>query len=87
LTFPNGVTSDETITITPNQKYTPTTAELQRPKGTGIQIFNPKLSAKKTGPQETLFTLHYYALQSSLPADFQQLIEKTSSSSRSSGWD
>jgi hypothetical protein len=87
LTFPDGVTADETITITPNQRFTPTAAELQRPKKSGIQIFSPKLSVKKTGPQEALFTLDYYVLQSSLPSDFQPFLQKSSLNSRPPGWD
>jgi hypothetical protein len=86
LTFPNDVTSDEMITITPHQKYTPTAAELHRPKNSGVQIFGPKLSVKQTGSGEALFTLHYYALQSSLPAAFQPVIQESSSRSKSSGW-
>ena len=87
LTFPNGVTSDEMITITAHQKYTPTAAELQRPKHSGVQIFGPKLSVKRTGPGEALFTLHYYALQGSMPTPFQQVMQESSSRSQSSGWD
>src|SRR5215475_10666983 len=52
LTFPDGVTSDETVTITPGQHYTPTPAELQRPRKPGPQVFQPKLSAKKIGDKE-----------------------------------
>jgi hypothetical protein len=87
LTFPNGVTSDETITIAPNQKFTPTAAELERSKKSGIQIFSPKLSVKKTGPQEAVFTLDYYVLQSSLPPEFQSFLQKSSSNSGPPGWD
>lgn len=86
LTFPNGVTSDEVITVTPHQKYTPTAAELQRLKHSGVQIFGPNLSVKRTGSGEALFTIHYYALQSSLPATFQPVIQESSSRSQSSGW-
>jgi hypothetical protein len=44
LAFANGVTSDETITISPNRNYTPTAADLQRPKRLGLQVFNPTLA-------------------------------------------
>jgi hypothetical protein len=87
LTFPNGVTADETITITPNRRFTPTAAELQRPTKSGIQVFRPKLSMQKTGPQEAVFTLDYYVLPSSLPAEFQPFLQKSASNSRSSNWD
>ena len=83
LTFPDGVTSDETITITPGQRYQPTPVELQKSKGPGIQIFKPTLSAKKTGPKDTSFTLHYYVVQSSLPTDFQQWLQTSSPPLRS----
>jgi hypothetical protein len=87
LTFPNGVTADEKITITPNQRFTPTAAELQRPTKSGIQVFRPKLFMKKTGPQEAVFTRDYYVLQSSLPSEFQPFLQKSASNSRPPGWD
>jgi hypothetical protein len=74
LTFPDGVTSDETVTITPDRHYTPTAAELQTPKRPGPQVFQPKLTAKKISDHELQLTLRYYLVQESLPAD---LLQKT----------
>jgi hypothetical protein len=85
LTFPDNLTSDETITIKPNQQYRPTPAELQRPSQSGIRIFKPTLTFEKKGPKRVLFTLHYFALQNSLPTDVQQWIQKISANSPPSG--
>jgi hypothetical protein len=77
LTFPDGATSDETVAITPDRHYTPTAAELQRPRHSGPQVFQPKLTSKKIGDKEIQLTLRYYVLQESLPADLQQKIRQT----------
>ena len=83
LTFPDNLTSDETITIKPNQRYRPTPAELQKPSRSGIRMFSPTLTVNR--PKEALFTLHYFALQSSLPTEVQQWIQKISATSPLSG--
>ncbi len=74
LTFADGVTSDETITINPGQKYTPTAAELERSKLPGVQVIKPSLTAKQAGPKEMQFVLHYFLQESALPAEVLQKI-------------
>src|SRR5215475_6697511 len=76
LTFPDGVTSDENVTITPDQHYTPTQAELKRPRKLGPQVFQAKLTAQKISDKEFQFTLRYYVVQESLPADLLQKIRQ-----------
>ncbi len=77
LTFPDQVTSDETVTITPNQHYTPSSAAPQASKRPGPQVFEPKLTAKKISPTEMQFTLHYYVRQDALPAELVQRIRQS----------
>lgn len=84
LTFPDGVTSDETVTIKPDQHYSPTAAELQSPKRPGPQVFQPKLTAKKISAREAQITLSYYVVLETLPSDLQQKIRQSSASAENS---
>jgi hypothetical protein len=84
LTFPDGTTSDESVMITPDQHYTPTAAELQRPRRPGPQVFQPRLTAKKISDKEIQFTLRYYVVQESLPSDFLQKVRVSKASTKTS---
>ena len=72
LVFPNGVSADTTLTITPDQKYTPTPAELARSHRTGHTIYNVKLSAKPESETKTHLVLQYFVPYSEVPANLQQ---------------
>ena len=81
ITFPDGATADETITIQPDQKYTPTPAELEHAAQTGPQVYNVRFSSAPDGPDKTRITLQYFVPYSSVPEDLQQKIRQQSSSS------
>lgn len=83
LAFPDGVTSDESITIKPDQHYTPTSAELQRASRRGPRIFSPKLTQKKVSEDEVHFILHYYVQQSTLPPNLLERIGSGKATARS----
>jgi hypothetical protein len=74
LTFADGVTSDETITLNPGQKYVPIAAEIERAERPGVQVIKPSLTAKQMGPKEMQFVLHYFLQESALPAEILQKI-------------
>ena len=87
LTFPDGVTSEETVTATPNQKYTPTPTELAASGSSKMQVFHPTLAIKQISPTEKVFTLHYYLSQRALPAEILQRIGQSISRSQFSEQD
>lgn len=72
LSFPNGVSADTTLTITPDQKYSPTTAELAQSRRTGHLIYNVKLSAKPESETKSHIILQYFVPFSEVPATLQQ---------------
>jgi hypothetical protein len=74
LTFADGVTSDETITLNPGQKYVPTPAEIGISGLPGVHVLKPNLTAKQTGPKEMQFVLHYFLPESALPAEILEKI-------------
>ncbi|HST09232.1 MAG TPA: hypothetical protein VLL05_02555, partial [Terriglobales bacterium] len=76
LTFPDGVISDEVLTIKPDQHYTPSAAELKRVSRSGIRVFQPKLTQMKISEDEVQFTLHYYVAQNTLPPNVVDRIHK-----------
>lgn len=82
-TFPDGVTSEETITINPNQKYAPTSAEMGASVSSRVQVFHPTLAIKQISHRERVFTLHYYLSQGALPAGVLQRIGQSVSRSQS----
>lgn len=81
LTFTDGVTSEETMTLKPAH-YTPTSADLERRSRTGVRVFHPTLSQKKVSEDEVQFTLRYYVQLDTLPATLQEQIRKASARSR-----
>jgi len=72
LSFPNGVSTDTTVTITPDQKYSPTAAELTQSRRTGHQIYNVKLSAKTESETKSHIILQYFVPFSEVPPTLQQ---------------
>lgn len=86
-TFPDGVTSEETVVIHPNQKYTPTAAELQRSMGARVQVFHPTLAIKQISPKERIFTLHYFLSGRDLPPEILQRIGQSMSPSQTAEHD
>jgi len=83
-TFPDGVTSEETITIIPNQKYTPTSAEVEKSTQARVQVFRPSLAIKQISSRERVFTLQYYLSEAALPPQILQRIGQSKSAAQSS---
>ncbi|HZR65481.1 MAG TPA: hypothetical protein VFA85_10065 [Terriglobales bacterium] len=83
-TFPDGVTSEETITIIPNQKYTPTSAEVEKSTQARAQVFRPSLAIKQISSRERVFTLQYYLSEAALPPQILQRIGQSKSAAQSS---
>src|SRR5882672_7393725 len=73
MSFPDGGTIDETITLLPNQSYTPTTADLARAARSGSRVYNPHLTFKKNGTESLMATLEYRVPYSALP---KEILEK-----------
>jgi hypothetical protein len=80
VTFPEGVIGDETITITPDVKYTPTAAELERAGKNDTHTYNVKFTARKESDTKARMTLQYFVPYSAVPADLQQKIHASSAS-------
>jgi len=74
LTFPNGVSSDTTLNITPDQKYSPTPVELERARRTGHAIYHVKLSAKAESETKIHLILQYFVPNSEIPVNLLQRI-------------
>ncbi len=74
LTFPDGLTADETITLQPNQQYTPTAEEMARAGQSGNQIYNVKFSAVPDGDKLRL-TLQYFVPWDALSPEVRQAIQ------------
>ncbi|MFI5104836.1 MAG: hypothetical protein ACHP79_07935, partial [Terriglobales bacterium] len=72
LTFADDLTADETITLTPDQKYTPTPVELEKAGRTGVHIYNVKFSAIDESPAKARITLQYFVPYSAVPANLMQ---------------
>jgi hypothetical protein len=82
LTLPKGVTSDGTITITPDVKYTPTPAELEQAAKSGAHTYNVKFTVENQSDTKAHMTLQYFVPYSAVPAELQQKIHGQSSSVR-----
>jgi hypothetical protein len=80
LTFPDGISSDQTITITPDVKYMPTAAELERAAKAGTHTYNVKFAVKSESDTKARMTLQYFVPYSAVPSELQRLIHDQSSS-------
>lgn len=78
--FPDGITSETTITVTPNQKYSPTPAEIALAQKTGVPTYRVQFSAKAESDTKAHLTLRYFVPNSAMPADLQQRLQNTSAS-------
>jgi hypothetical protein len=74
MSFPDGGTIDETITILPNQPYTPSGADLERAARARSRVYNPRLKFKKNGPDSLQATLEYNVPYSALPKEVLERI-------------
>lgn len=74
LTFSDGLTADETITLQPNQQYTPTAEEIAKAAQSGNQVYNVKFSATPDGDKLRL-DLQYFVPYEALPPDLRQAIQ------------
>ncbi|MGB8473250.1 MAG: hypothetical protein WCE61_04070 [Candidatus Acidiferrum sp.] len=80
LTLPEGFTSDETITITPDVKYMPTPAELEASTKSGANTYNVKFTAENESDTKAHMTLQYFVPYRAVPAELQRRIHGESSS-------
>lgn len=75
LTFGNDLTSDETITLTPNQPYTPTPVEMaesgQRP------VYQGKFSVEYESETKARVHLQYFVPNTAVPADLQRRMQSS----------
>jgi hypothetical protein len=67
LTLPDNESVEETITIQPGRRYTPTPAELAEAARTGRQTFAVKFSSAPEGTAGTRLTLEYFVPYSAFP--------------------
>jgi len=74
MTFPDGTTIDETIVLTPNQNYSPTTQDQQRAARTHSRVYNPRVKFTKKGSGSALSTLEYSLPYSALPKEILERI-------------
>jgi hypothetical protein len=84
ITYPDKATTDETITVAADPNYTPSPADLERAARTGSKVHGPKLTVKKTGPNQWQYTLQYHVPYSAIPSDLLQKLQPPSNSQRSS---
>ena len=78
LTFPDGVASETTITLTPGQTYSPTLAEIARGQSTGVQAYRVQFSAKTESESKARITLRYFVPEAAMPANLQQRLQNKS---------
>jgi hypothetical protein len=75
LTFGNDLTSDETITLTPNQQYTPSPAELadsgQR------HVYNVKFTVQNESDTKARIHLQYFVPYTAVPADLKRRLQSS----------
>jgi hypothetical protein len=74
MTFPDGVTINETISLRPNQTYTPTSADLERATRGRKSVYDPRLSVEKKGADSMQATLEYAVPYSALPKEVHNRI-------------
>jgi hypothetical protein len=80
LTLPDGITSETTITLTPNQEYSPTPAEIALAQRTGVQTYRVQFSAKTESETKARITLRYFIPNSAIPANLQQRFQDKTTS-------
>lgn len=80
LTFPDGITSETTITLTPGQTYSPTPAEIAQAQRTGVQAYRVQFSAKTESETKARMTLRYFVPDAAMPANLQQRLQNKSAS-------
>ncbi len=80
LTFPDGVTSETTITLTPGQSYSPTAAEIARAQKTGVQAYRVQFSARTESETKAHMTLRYFVPDAAMPPSLQQRLQNKSAS-------
>jgi len=78
MTFPDGVTIDETIDLHPNQAYSRTPADLERAAHVQHRIYNPRLSVQKKSADSMQATLEYNVPYSALPKELRERVEASS---------
>ncbi|MBZ5655004.1 MAG: hypothetical protein LAO56_06955 [Acidobacteriia bacterium] len=82
FTFPDNLTADETITITPDAQYTPSAVELSGSGGTSLPIYGRKFAAKAIGPDKAQILLQYVVPLNSVPPGLQQTIRGRASAAQ-----
>lgn len=80
-TFSNDMRADTTITIVPDQHYTPTQDDLARAERIHTQIYNVRFSEASDGENKERITLQYFVPYSNVPLDLKQRIHAQSAAS------
>ena len=80
-TFSDDFKADTTITISPDQHYTPTQDDLARAERMHAQIYNVKFSATSDGDNKERITLQYFVPYSNVPSDLKQRIHAQAAAS------
>ncbi|MGC2193394.1 MAG: hypothetical protein WA628_01875 [Terriglobales bacterium] len=79
VTLPKGITSDTTITITPDVNYHPTAAELDQAARVGAHAYNVKFNFENLSDTKARMKLQYFVPYEAVPADLQRKIHGQSS--------
>jgi hypothetical protein len=80
LTFPDGISFETMITLTPSQKYSPTPAEIAWAQKTGVQAYRVQFSAKTESETKARMTLRYFVPDAAVPASLRQRLQNSSAS-------
>ncbi|HMK21562.1 MAG TPA: hypothetical protein VK466_04465 [Terriglobales bacterium] len=80
LTFPDGVRSETTITLTPGQSYSPTSAEIAQAQKSGVQAYQVQFSAKTENDTKARMKLRYFIPGAALPSTLQQRLQARAAS-------
>jgi len=75
VTFGNDLTSDESITLTPNQQYTPTPAEMA--ESGQHHVYQGKFSVEYESETKARIHLQYFVPYTAVPADMQRRLQSS----------
>jgi hypothetical protein len=79
LTFPDGITAETTITITPGH-YVPNAAEIARAQTTGVQTYRVQFSSESVSETKARIVLRYFVPNAVVPAGLQPRLQANSAS-------
>ena len=80
FTFSDGATAEETISLQPDQQYSPTTEDLAKAATSRSQVYNVKFTAAPDGADKLHLNLQYFVPYTSLSPDVQHAIQTQTTS-------